>query len=230
MIPALILYLIKRMKYGSSASTDFKKFREIALKIKSVFFFLILSICFSFHTLNATERITYKVVKNNTTIGYICIERKTSKNVTTYTSKSDIQAKFLVTVSVTCAEKSVFKNGVLVYSSVFRKINEKVKVNHKLERRENQYVLIKNNQEQLMEMEELYQNLITLYFEEPKAINKVYCDNLKHEVAVKPLNNGCYRVDFEKGKYNIFYYKEGKCIKIDAFSKMFDVTLIPVMS
>ncbi|MCR8668306.1 hypothetical protein NO995_11485 [Aestuariibaculum sp. M13] len=230
MIPALILYLIRRMKYGSDASTDFRKFRDIVLKIKSFLFFFIVSSSFAYNTVNTSEALTYKIVKNNTTIGFINIEKQVESDVTTYVLKSHVEAKFLVNISILCNEKTIYKNGVLIYSSVYRKVNGKVKANHKLLRESGRYTLFYDNKKQLLELDELTQNLITLYFEEPKTIRKIYCDNQKQEIVVTPLNKGCYRVDFEKGKYNVFHYKNGECVKIDAVSKLFNVTLIPVSS
>ncbi|MCH4553614.1 DUF6134 family protein [Aestuariibaculum lutulentum] len=230
MIPALILYLIRRMKYGTDTSLDLSKFREMVLKIKSILFFFIISTSFAYNTINTGETITYKIVKKNTTIGFIKIEKQVTSNVTTYILKSNVEVNFLVNVSVLCDEKSIYKNDILVYSSVYRKVNGKVKANHKLLRESGRYALLYENKKKLLELDELTQNLVTLYFEEPKTIRKVYCDNLKQEIVITPLNEGCYRVDFEKGKYNVFHYRNGECVKIDAVSKLFNVTLIPVSS
>jgi hypothetical protein len=49
-------------------------------------------------------------------------------------------------------------------------------------------------------------------------------------LKVNPMGDGAYKVEFSKGKYNIFHYKNGRCTKIEAVSPMFDVTLIPVLS
>ncbi|MBD0832460.1 DUF6134 family protein [Aestuariibaculum sediminum] len=230
MIPALILYLIRRMKYGSDASNDFEKIREIILKIKSVLFFFIVSSACAINTISKTEILTYKVVKNNTTIGYIHIEKHVNQDVITYDLKSNVEVKLLVKVSVSSSEKSVYKDGVLLYSSVYRKINGKVKANHKVIRETEQYAVIDNNEKKFIELSKLSKGLVALYFEEPKEVRKVYCDNLKQAVSVTPVRVGCYRVDFERGKYNVFHYKNGECIKIEAISNMFKVTLIPVLS
>ncbi|MBD0825274.1 DUF6134 family protein [Aestuariibaculum marinum] len=230
MIPALILYLVRRMRYGANTSLDLSKFREIVLKIKSILFFFIVSSAFPFNSGNSSESVSYKIVKNNTTIGFINIEKQVENHITTYSLESHVEVKFLVKVNVSCAEKSIYENGILMYSSVYRKVNGKVKADHKVVRKDDRYILFHNNEEQRLKFEELTRNLITLYFEEPKIIEKIYCDNLKKELKIKPINKGCYRVDFDKGKYNVFHYKNGKCVKIDAVSKLFSVTLIPVLS
>ena len=51
-------------------------------------------------------------------------------NSVIYSSESQIKAKFLITFNVATKEKAVFKNGVLVYSSIFRTINSKTKTNN----------------------------------------------------------------------------------------------------
>ena len=71
-------------------------------------------------------------------------------------------------------------------------------------------------------------NLITLFFKEPIDVREIYADNSRKFVNVTSMGQGMYKVHFSNGKYNIFHYKNGKCIRIDAISSLFNVTLIKV--
>ena len=63
------------------------------------------------------------------------------------------------------------------------------------------------------------------YFNEPKNITSIFCDNQKEMIQIKNLGQGKYKVEISKGKYNIFHYKNGKCVEVEAISPMYDVIL-----
>ena len=66
-----------------------------------------------------------------------------------------------------------------------------------------------------------------LFYDDNRTIRY---DNHPTNPKVEPLGKGIYKVELSKGKYNIFHYKNGRCVKIEAVSPLFDVTLIPVLS
>lgn len=136
----------------------------------------------------------------------------------------------ILTFNIIGKEKSIFKNGVLVYTSVYRKLNNNVKANHYIERQGANYNLNQDNKSKLLDIKKIELNLISLYFKEPKGISTIFCDNQKEMIQIKNLGNGKYKVEISNGKYNIFHYKDGKCVKVEAVSSMFDVILIPVQS
>jgi hypothetical protein len=170
------------------------------------------------------------VVKNNSVIGTINITRLTQKDSVVYSLQSNIKAKYILKFNISGKETSIYKNDVLVYSSVLRKFNNQVKANHTIIYKNKQYHLKLSGNLQPLNFNEIQQNLVMLYFKEPKGFTSIFCDNLKQMVKLKPLGNGRYKVPFSNGKHNIFHYKNGKCIKIEAKSNLFNVTLIPAKS
>ena len=82
----------------------------------------------------------------------------------------------------------------------------------------------------ILDFDNITQNLITLYFDKPNHIEEIFCDNIGEMVPVRAVGDGVFKVEFAKSKYNIFHYKNGKCTKIEAFSTLFNVTLIPIQS
>ncbi|UKM66243.1 hypothetical protein GSB9_02824 [Flavobacteriaceae bacterium GSB9] len=219
MIPALILYLLKRFRKSNNTNKIKVNLKKVALKIKSVFLLPAILCTLAFSNVNEDKSLTYNVLKNDSVIGTIIINKEGYGDSIVYNLKSNIQAKFLFKFKVKGREKAVFKKGVLVYSSVYRTLNNKTKVNHEIVFKEGKYNVNINNL--------IKRNLITLYYNEPTNVKTVFCDNLKKMVKVQPIGNGRYRVDFENGKYNIFHYKSGKCIKVEAVSRLFNVIIIP---
>jgi Domain of unknown function (DUF6134) len=226
MIPLLIVFVIKRMKRDSFLSKSILNIKKLLLKFKVVLCFLIVTCTYGSNDKPA-KYITYNVVKNNKVIGTIQIDQYAAGDSIVYNLESNIQAKLILEFNISGKEKSVYKDGILIYSSVYRRVNNKVKTNHNISYSDGQYQLNSFDKVTNLNLTAIEQNLVALYFKEPKDIDALYCDNLKQMIAVKPLGDGAYRVDFSSGTYNIFHYKNGKCVKIDANSKLFNVTLIP---
>lgn len=222
----LIVYLIKRMKGRSFLSKETLNFKKIMARLKIVLFFLIVGNVYGTNE-RLVKALNYNVVKNNIVIGTIEINQYTSGDSIIYKVESNIKAKYLLNFKISGSEKSIYKDDVLVYSSVYRTLNNKVKASHNISYNGGRYKLDAFGKVRFLSLKAIEQNLILLYFKEPKDITSIYCDNLSQMVHVKSLGNDKYRVDFEKGSYNIFHYQNGHCVKIEAYSSLFNVTLIP---
>ena len=118
---------------------------------------------------------------------------------------------------------------MLVYSSVYRKVNSNEKVNKELLFNDGKYYLINSGRKRALSINKIKGNLVTLYFYEPINISKVYCDNQNAMASFALIETGKYQVTFPDGSYNIFYYKNGKCKKVDAFTSLYKVQLISTL-
>lgn len=193
--------------------------KEIILLIAMLFVFLKSS--------NAQNHsLSFEVWKNNVLIGYISMSEKINADFVIYDLSSEIKTKVLMEFNVSGIEKTIYNQGVLVYSSVYRKINSTEKTNKELFFKDGIYYLLKGGKRSALSFPKIKYNLITLYFYEPLNIAQVYCDNHHKMVQVVFVENGKYRVTFPDGSYNIFYYENGKCLKVDAFSLFYEVQLI----
>jgi len=227
MIPLLILYVLKRQNVISVSEKRLLKFKTA---IQKILVLVLLSVFTCAQGSNNPENETpkvFQIVKNDKVIGTINMVKKIYGDSVIYNSESQINVRLVLKFEITGIEKSVFKNGVLVYSSVYRKLNNKVKANHFIARQGNHYSLNDNNKIEVLNLDSIEQNLTSLYFKEPKHIASIFCDNQKEMIHVKSLGQGKYKVEISNGKYNIFHYKDGKCVKVEAVSPMFDVVLMP---
>jgi hypothetical protein len=172
------------------------------------------------------QNLSFEVWKNNMLIGYISMSEKINADFVIYELSSEIKAKVLMEFNVSGIEKTIYNHGVLVYSSVYRKINSNEKTNKELFFKDGKYYLLKGGKKSALTFPEINNNLITLYFYEPIKIAQVYCDNHHKMVQVVFVEKGKYQVNFPDGSYNIFYYENGKCLKVDAFGLLYEVQLI----
>ena len=226
MIPMLILYCLRKLKKTPFFVKRIRTFKKLALRLGLLLTLMISNVSYS-NTTNPNSQIVYNVVRNNTVIGTISVSRSVNNDSTVYALDSKIKAKYILKFNITGKETSVFKNGMLVYSSIFREVNNRVKANHSVVYQNEQYHLKNEKGFKELDLNKIHRNLVTLYFKEPKGETKVFCDNAKSMSNIESIGNGKYRVSFPNGKYNVFHYKNGSCIKIEANSTLFSVTLIP---
>ncbi|MBT8258543.1 MAG: hypothetical protein HKO81_03280 [Flavobacteriaceae bacterium] len=173
-----------------------------------------------------TEFHMYDVFKADKKIGYIQIEKQISGKNITYYINSEIKTKLIFNFNAISKERVRFKRDTLTESSIFRKLNNKVRINEKLEYKDGGYYLVKDNKEKLITQEVIKWNLIRLYFEEPNRINKVYCDRYKKYQNLTHLGDGKYKVIFPNRSSNIFHYQAGRCVQVDAIGSFYQVKLV----
>ena len=227
MIIMFLIYVIIKVIVELNKLVVLALFKRLFSKFKYIVPFLLLSNT-SIHDRDVkVETIMFNIMKKETNIGTITINKSISELITTYHVNSNILAKLILTFKINCEERSVFKNDTLVFSSVYRTLNNKEKVNQSLEFINGNYYLQEEGKKVLLNIETIRQNLVTLYFVEPIGINKVFCDKQNLMVNLIYLKKGKYKVVFPNGDYNIFYYINGKCSMIEAVNSWCEVKLIP---
>lgn len=225
----LILYLLKKIKSGSRFTKKLTFIKRLAVKLGMLSMLFVVTVSYA-NDKKPIKKISYNVVRNHTVIGTINVSCDVGNGSTIYSLESDINVKFILHFSIKGEETSIYKNGILIHSSVFRKVNNKVKADHDVVYKNQNYHLENSETTKKLSLKAIQDNLVMLYFKEPKTIKSVYCDYIKRMAKVEALAEGVYKVDFLDGKYNIFYYENGKCVKVEANSSMFSVTLIPAKS
>lgn len=228
----LIIYLGKEFRLNKSFFTRFMAVKRLVRWIIAVFLVMLVTKV-SANTsvsLNDTNKnkVVFEIIRNDKVIGIIEINRSVSGDSIIYNIESDVKAAFILKFKVVGKEKYIYKKGTLIYSSLYRTLNNKVKTNHSILYNNGQYSLKTPEKISPLNFEDIKCNLMTLYINEPIGVEYVFCDNQHQMVKVKPIGKGIYKVELSNGKYNIFHYENGRCVKIKAVSPLFNVTLIPV--
>jgi len=234
MVPMLILYFYRKLKRTTFYETNAPILRRLVAQVLMALIVLAFTNSRAWTAVNgpfpSTKSITYKVIKKDNVIGSITIDQYSEGNKVKYEINSEINAQFIFKVHVVGKELSVFENGMLVYSKIFRQLNNKVKVDKALSYNDTEgYNLKTLDGNERPKLQEIKENLVTLFFKEPKNIKFVFCDNQTEMVPVNKIRDGVYRVQIADSKYNIYHYEQGRCVKMEAFSPLFKVILIPKM-
>lgn len=227
MLIAMFILLMRKLNRKYSVLSRLKSLKGNRLKAKIVFVSLLFFLKMSSNAQSQT--LSFEVRKNNSHIGNISITKRINSDTVVYDLFSKIKAKIILSFNVTGIEKTIYKHGLLIYSSVYRKLNAKEKVNKELHFNAGKYRLVNSGRISTLPVSKINTNLVLLYFNEPVNISQVYCDNQNSMANIVLIETGKYRVTFPDGSYNIFYYQNGKCKKVDVFASLYEVQLISTL-
>lgn len=224
----LILLIIRKMGDRNFLTACLNQIAaQVLPKLKYILPFLLVSFTVGESSPVINETIRYDIVKKTKTIGFIELQKTKTNKTTTYKIKSEVNSKFIIEFKANSKETYIYENDTLIYSSIYRTINNKVSVDQSLAYNEGSYFLKQKKENQQLNTEVIRCNLVQLYFQEPVNIPRVYCDKLNQHLTIKNLGNNKYKVSFPNNSYNIFNYKNGKCSSIEAGGTFYKVTLVP---
>lgn len=224
----LILLIIRKMGDRNFLTACLNQIAaQVLPKLKYILPFLLVSFTVGESSPVINETIRFDIVKKTKTIGFIELQKIKTNNTTTYKIKSEVNSKFIIEFKANSKESYVYESDTLIYSSIYRTINNKLSVDQTLYYNEGTYYLKKKQEDQMLHASVIRCNLVQLYFKEPVNIRQVYCDKLNQYLAIKNLGNNKYKMSFPNNSYTIFNYKNGKCSSIEAGGTFYKVTLVP---
>lgn len=168
----------------------------------------------------------YTVKKGNNVIGTFVVSETGTPDSKTIKLESHIKTSFIVSIVVDAKEESIFQNGVLSQSTVFRKVNGNEKLNKKHRLYGNGYVIETAKKKDTLCCIKIVYNLMNLYSTEPVGIGKVYSDNYQEFLFIKNLGSHVYRIDVPDGSYNKYFYTNGKCTKVEIHQSLYTITML----
>ena len=226
MLIMLLIYAYKKIFKNSNFVDRIAAFSRIGFKIKYIIPFFLLSMSSSDKEVPKVEKVSFSIIKKNSTIGYIDIEKQSLNETTTYIINSEVNAKVIFNFNAIGKEKSIYKKDTLIYSSIYRKLNNKVKLNQSLSFINGKYLLKEENKNELLNIDIINRNLVTLFFNEPNGIQEIYTDKYKQMVKIDPIGDRKYKLILPNKSINIYHYENGKCTTIDVVGSFFKVKLI----
>lgn len=191
----------------------------IHFSIKLIIFLPIISLA-------QNSRLDYNVMFSGHNIGWLRLEKNNTGNKSDLLLVSEIKTRLLFPIRIFSKETSTYENGKLIYSSQFRKTNGKTNLNKEIRFVENEYEIVENDKKTKLSCPKIDTNLLSLFFQEPKNIKEVYCDNQQSFIKVSKADDGGYQMKFPNGNYNCYYYKEGICVKVKMQHKFYIAEII----
>ena len=213
MIPAIVLMLMRR--YYKTNPQQF-----LILKMKLFYaariLFLIIVTFFLVLIVKAQEKsLVYTIKRNGSRIGDMSLREVKRGNKVNLKLQSNIKTSFIFTFSAKGIEEASYDNGVMVYSSVYQKLNSSEKVNKQIRYVNDVYIIHNNGKEERLGNIKIYYSLLCIYSHEPLTTVLIFSDKYQKFLSIQRLEDHHYRIKFPDGSANDYWFENGICKKIE---------------
>lgn len=187
--------------------------------------FLIVSIVVGNSAFCQEKKLHYEIIRNGNVVGNVAVAQKISGNRITMTLNSEVNTRFIFNFKAVAKEESVYENGILIWSTIYRKLNGTVKADKKTKASGNEYTIQKGNKSEKLDNYPIRFNMLCTYMTEPVTINKIYSDNFQIELEIIKIGVHHYKIKFPDGNSNEYFYSNGICSKILINHSLYSATI-----
>jgi lipopolysaccharide export LptBFGC system permease protein LptF len=212
MLPALILYLLKKKRSK----------KEICITL----LFVILSFFIASAVMAQVKQLRYKIIQGGREVGFLHIQKKDSANSSLIKMESEAKRRIIFLITIYEWQETQLINNRIKYSYIYRKINGDVKSNKTIVKTVNGYEIRKKEAIIKTDFDSITHNQLSLYFEEPVNYFEVYSDQYQSMVKVKKNGTDGYKIDLPDGNTNYYYYKNNTCTRIKLEHSFFSAEFI----
>ncbi|HRO48278.1 DUF6134 family protein [Agriterribacter sp.] len=168
----------------------------------------------------------YRVMQNNTLIGIMTLQKKSTADETHLSMLIEVKKRLLLMFDIHETHQETFANGILMHAWVKREINGKTKVTRQIYRAMPGYIKIEDEKKKATAMQPVYSTILGMHFEEPVAITEVFSDNHQQMVKLSPLGNHSFKITMPDGNKSFFYYTNGICSRVVAHHNFYTLEFI----
>lgn len=212
MIPSLIFLMLRR--YRQKNPEHFSLIIKRLVYTGKCVLLLLVSLLILSTAWSQKRTLRYVIKRNGSEVGELRYMEIRNQGNTTYRLESSVKTRFIISFHASGTEEAVFNNGILVSSSIHRKLNGNEKANSKIKASGNAYLTIGKSGEQKLDRFPIKQNMLCLYTKEPEHITEVYSDNFQRFVSIQKLNPHHYKITFPDGNSSEYFYEKGICTRI----------------
>ena len=231
MLFLIMLHITRRFLRQRGITIDFKQvLNRLLTGLKYGVPFLLISFNEVPDNNPLSEHLHFDIVKKEKKLGYIQLEKIHLNNTTTYKINSIVNTKLLFNFKASSKETYIYKGDTLIFSSIYRKLNNRVKVNQTIDYENGSYHLKNKGRKRVFKSSIIRCNLVQLFFEKPNGVSKVFCDKQQVYVRIIRVNEETYKVIFPDKSHTTFHYKGNRCEAIEAVGSFYQVRLIPKYS
>jgi len=177
-------------------------------------------------SINAQQKkLEYNIKRNGDVVGNIHFIQGIAGNRTVLTMESEVNTRFIFNFRANAKEEVIYDNGIMTWSSIFRKLNGTVKVDKKTKANGNAYTVYKGSRTETMNNYPIRYNMLSVYITEPLNIAKVYSDNFQQQIDIQKIADHHYKIKFPDGNYNEYFYTNGVCSKIEIHHSLYSAII-----
>jgi hypothetical protein len=221
MIPAIIFYLIRKMK-------QIRREKLSGLNNPACFK-LALIFCALAQSLDISSQETvrhYSILYKGEKIGKMQIMQTVSGDSLRYKMISDVKMRMIFRISVATSEEALFVHDRLISSTAQRHVNGSQKVNRQLVSVNDQYMMYNDGKKKTGNSEAIAYNFTRLYCLEPLNRTTVWSDAYHEFLPVKQVSAHRYKVTLPDGDYNYYSYHNGICNKVEIVHSFYTIQMV----
>ena len=177
-------------------------------------------------SINAQQKkLEYSIKRNGDVVGNIHFIQGIAGNRTVLTMESEVNTRFIFNFKARAKEEVIYDNGIMTWSSIFRKLNGTIKVDKKTKANGSAYTVYKGSKKETLNNYPIRYNMLSVYIIEPLNITKVYSDNFQQQIDIQKIADHHYKIKFPDGNYNEYFYTNGLCSKIVIHHSLYSATI-----
>lgn len=212
MIPAIIMLLMRR--YQKTHPQYFLLLRAKMMYTARVLLFLLIALALVIFSKAQEKKLSYTIKRNGSQVGSMNISEVIQGSRISLRLQSVIKTRFIFSFSAKATEEAVYDKGLLLYSSIYQKLNGNEKMNKETRYVNNGYVIKEGDNEESLNNIQIRYNLVCLYGHEPLNTAWIYSDKYQKFLPIQKIEEHHYRISFPDGSANEYWYKNGLCTKV----------------
>ena len=229
MIPVLIIWLIKHYRENNKGKMAgvAPKIAKKYLPFVAAILLLIILLIFSTNSYSQNKKFNYQIIRNGDKVGSLLFSETSTDDLDYLKMESDVKTRLIFTFTAHASEEAVYNNGILLRSSIYRRLNGTEKANKQHEATGNRQYLIRTGKtSEFTKTYPITYNMLSLYSKEPENISKVYSDNFQTFLAIEKAASHKYKITLPDGNYNYYYYKNGILNLVEVHHSFYSANII----
>ena len=188
---------------------------------------LVILLIFSTNSYSQNKTFNYQIIRNGDKVGSLLFSETSTGDLDYLKMESDVKTRLIFTFTAHASEEAVYNNGILLRSSIYRRLNGTEKANKQHEATGNRQYLIRTGKtSEFTKTYPITYNMLSLYSKEPENISKVYSDNFQTFLAIEKAASHKYKITLPDGNYNYYYYKNGILNLVEVHHSFYSANII----
>jgi len=223
MIPTIIYLLLR--KYRRTNPEAAQKIQAAMNKISKTVALIILFLAAAQLSISQERKLDYVIKRKGNEVGNLSFTQLLSGNKVFFKMESEVRTRMLFLFTAKAKEESLYEDGIMTWSSIYRKMNGSEKANKKTRLTGNNYTISKEDGAEIVNNYPIRYNMLCLYTQEPTSITQVYSDNFQRFVEIKTIAPHHYKIKFPDGNSSEYFYSSGICFKVKINHSLYSASI-----
>ena len=194
-------------------------------KCSKCLFLIFICLGLAIGTFSQAKTLVYTIKRNGSEVGNVQFTQNTIGNRTTLKMESEVRTRFIFLFTAKAKEEAIYDNGIMTWSSIYRKMNGSVKADKKIKATGNSYTIYNDDKTEKLNNYPIHYNMLSLYTNEPVSFSTVFSDNFQQLLTIQTINPHHYKIKFPDGNSNEYFYTNGMCTKVKISHSLYSATI-----